>query len=220
MITFPQKQKLASAIFFHSRSTTDRNTFATMTQPFHNLEQSIPKLKGLGLIPALVSRTGRPNGHQTIIMSLETGPNATHPVLIATRETRTAINMFQNRAWVIQDPTGRDLGVLSNPREGHFLLKHTSNGNELAEVLAVHYHRHSIPRVLTENPPRQARVSVLGVADLASREAQRKGSRFSLNSHGRGSFTSRKNMQLENENGNLVLQFVKWDDSQFHLDYA
>jgi hypothetical protein len=192
-----------------------------MPQPFHRLEQSIPRLRGLGLIPALVSRTGQPNGHQTIIMSLETGPNATHPVLIATRETPTAMNMlFQNRAWVIQDPTGRDLGVLSNPREGHYLLKHTSNGNEPAEVLAVHYHRHSIRQVLTENPPRQARVSVLGVADLTSREAQRNGSRFSLNAHGRGRITSIKNMQLENEKGDLVLQFVKYGDNQFHLDYA
>lgn len=213
-----QQAIAAEAIFFHK---TVPKPDTTMILPFHDMERSVPRLRGLGLIPAIVSRTGRSNSsNQTFIMSLETGPNASHPVLIATREHRSTRTIFQNRAWVIQDTTGRDLGVLSNPREGSYLLKQTRSDSEPTEVVTIHYHQYAFHRALMEGPPRQARVSVLGVADVASREAQRIGNRFSLNPHGRGRVTSIKNMQLEHKNGKLVLQFLKWGDNQFHLDYA
>ena len=54
---------------------------------------------------------------------------------------------------------------------------------------------------------------------LQSRRPRKESGRYRLNFNGRVKFPSVKNMQLENENGDLFMQFGRIDKDKFHLDF-
>lgn len=192
---------------------------SAMKQGIDVLEKGTPRLKEWNMIPSMVSRIGKQSSQQTVVMSLESKPKCSHDILVATIISRAA--KFQPRRWVIKDVTGHTHGFLSQPKDGYYVMeKAESDGRRLVEVLKIHYKFLGIYKLWTAKP-RQAEVSILGGATFVSKEPIGKdGKPRPLYTARRGRVTSSKNMQLLNgEEGKMVLQFVKWGDNQFHLDY-
>ncbi|KAL3939315.1 MAG: hypothetical protein SGBAC_005937 [Bacillariaceae sp.] len=190
-----------------------------MKQGIDVLEKGTPRLKEWNLIPSMVSRIGKQSSQQTVVMSLESKPKCNLEILVATIISRAA--NFQHRRWVIKDVTGRTHGFLSQPKDGYYVVeKAESDGRRLVEVLKIHYKFLGMYKLWTAKP-RQAEVSILGGATFCFKEPIGKdGKPKPLYTARRGRVTSSKNMQLLNgEDGKMVLQFVKWEDNQFHLDY-
>lgn len=190
-----------------------------MRDEISELEQAAPRIKTLHLIPGLVSRLGSKTSNPSLLMSLEAQPNSSLDIFTSHIDTRHSV--FQNRRWVIKDVAGEVCGFLSQPKDGYYRLEKTDRTGELVEVMKIHYKYHGIYKVLTENPAREADVSILGGAPLCSNETcgGADGKPKSLFTAGRGRIRSSKNMQLLNSDGKIVLQFVKWDTDEFHIDY-
>ena len=180
-------------------------------------QKGTPPLKEWNLIPSIVSRCGKQSSKQTVMLALESEPMGN--ILIAKIVSRPV--KFQHRCWIIKDGRGHTRGFLSQPKDGHYVLEKVDPNGKLAEALTVDYKYLGIYKILTEKPARKAEVSIPGSVNFVSKDPIGKdGKPKPLYTAGRGRVTSSKNMQLLNtDDGKLVLQFVKWGDNQFHLDF-
>ncbi|CAJ1955221.1 unnamed protein product [Cylindrotheca closterium] len=190
-----------------------------MKQDIDIMGKGTPRLKEWNLVPSMVSRIGKQTSQLTVVMTLESKPNSNHDILVSTIVSRSA--KFQHRCWLIKDTAGHTRGFLSQPKDGYYVLERAESDGGLVEVLKIHYKFLGVFKFLTEKPTRKAEVSIQGGAQFLSKEPVGKdGKPKPLYTAGRGRVTSSKNMQLlSNEDGKMILQFVKWGDNQFHLDY-
>ena len=192
---------------------------SAMKQEIDVLGKGTPRLKEWNLIPSMVSRIGKQTSQQTVVMSLESKPKSNHDILVSTIVSRPL--QFQHRCWVIKDKTGHTHGFLSQPKDGYYVLERAASDGDLVEVLKIHYKFLGIYSFFTKKATRKAEVSIQGGGNFVSKEPVGKdGKPKPLYTAGRGRVTSSKNMQLlSDEDGKMILQFVKWGDNQFHLDF-
>ena len=190
-----------------------------MKETIEVLEKDIPRMKEWNLIPSTISRIGKQSSQQTMKMTLGNSSKSKRTILISKIISRPV--KFQHRCWIIKDVEGRPQGFLSQPKDGHYVLEKAGDDGTLVEVLKIHYKYLGVYKILTEKPSRKAEVSILGGESFVSKEPIGKdGKPKPLYTAGRGRVTSSKNMQLLNsDDGKMILQFVKWGDNQFHLDY-
>lgn len=163
-----------------------------------------------GWIESVVFRKGK-----TFTMSLQR-ETMSHPIFVGEKQS--------GDTYVVRR-TGEVLGFLSKiPKKGETVgykletCKKESDTPE--ESMILQYHVPSIVQSVMEAPPRRATVSVSGKMTVATKEPYYKsGGRRGLDFNKRGRIPSRKNMQLQDQDGKVVLQMVKWDKDQFHLDF-
>lgn len=102
-----------------------------------------------------------------------------------------------------------------------YSLEIPDDTRNLAEVAKILYEVPSLLHVLKDSPPRRAYVIVHGLDSVETKEpSQKGGGRRGLNFYGRGREPSCKNMQLQNRDGKVVIQMVKWEKDLFHLDFV
>lgn len=180
-------------------------------------EKEAARFKEWNLVPSVVSRSGKQSCQRTVMMTLES--NSKSKIFMSKIVSRQL--KFQHRCWIIKDGLGHTKGFLSQPKDGYYVLEKADHDMRLVEVLKIHYKYLGIYKILTEKPARKAEVSIVGKANFVSMEPIGKdGKPKPLYTAGRGRVTSSKNMQLLSvDNGKMILQFVKWGENQFHLDY-
>jgi hypothetical protein len=104
-----------------------------------------------------------------------------------------------------------------------YALTHHEHSKRPKQVAYIKYDYPSIFQVLadTKARPRRCRMNIFGRASVETREPYcKEGGHRALDFGGRGREGSRKNMQLQDQDGNVVLQMVKWDKDQFHVDFS
>jgi hypothetical protein len=104
-----------------------------------------------------------------------------------------------------------------------FALTHHDQSQGPQKIAYLDYDYASKLSLLTDTKkhPRRCRVYVFGRSPVETKEPYTKdGGERSLDFHGRGREGSRKNMQLQDQNGKVLCQMVKWGKDQFHVDYS
>jgi hypothetical protein len=102
------------------------------------------------------------------------------------------------------------------------LTLHQSYHKNPQKIAYIDYHHPSLVQLLRENKarPRQCQVRVLGRSFVKTKEPYFKNGYPTLDFHGRGREASIKNMQLEDPDGKVIFQMVKWDRDVFHVDFS
>ena len=168
-----------------------------------------------GWIKSIVDRKGK-----AFTMSLQ-GTTMNHPIFAGVKQG--------NNKYMLHKMNGEILGFLEKtPRNGEtvgYALYQEKRGKNQSEshmeALTIRYDIPSIAQTIVEAQPRRATISVSGKETLRTKEPYMKEKgRRGLDFHGRGRIASRKNMQLEDQDGRVALQMAKWDKNQFHLDFA
>jgi Tub family len=211
---------------FHNESTRDTFDAAIAKLEAFNVKLPIEISQGLskGSSPAMetvVRRTG-----QIYTMDLQL-PNKKIPLFIAELHGQTYV--FKSAP---QDGTEETImGSLCKKPSSQstsktkltYAMTHHENSKKPKKVAYVEYDHPSLFQVLKDSKarPRRCQVKVVGRNTVQTKEPYGKdGGHRSLDFKGRGREASIKNMQLEDENGNVVLQMVKWDRDVFHVDFS
>ena len=147
-----------------------------------------------------------------------------HPLFIAEKD-QSSRNITTGARYIIRQ--FRDDSILGSltksgtARDATITYSLTHRTSQDCPIAYIRYEVPSMIQVLTESPPRRAFIEVPGRGSVETKQPGSKyGGSKSLDFHGRGREASRKNMQLHNRDGRVVLQFVKWDNHLFHLDFA
>lgn len=124
---------------------------------------------------------------------------------------------------VKQVMTNQELGALCklSPSPSNLIQYSLILGNG-DPVLLIDYEVPTLKEKLMDAPPRRARIEVNGKMTVESKAPIEKPSgKRGLDFFGRGRLSSRKNMQMTDPTSDkVVLQMVKWEKHQFHLDFA
>lgn len=184
------------------------------------IERSIPGKRGTGYIETVFKRQATNDSTRIYTMSLQT-EGATFPLFMAERQ---AASIGRTSHFVIRTPDSSSaVGILTrNSAKGSTILYELLfQQNHLQVVTNIQYEVPSVFQTLTDAPPRRAVVQVVDRGSVETVEpCSKEGGRKSLDFRGRGREASKKNMQLQDGNGKVVLQFVKWSKDVFHLDFA
>ena len=184
----------------------------------HPLEKTIPPSRN-GLAQGKILRNGN-----EYLLYLQAPEDKEHLLYKAEKKSSFGKAKYVIRACHKVDIVGRlqktktgGTNVSYALRSGGSALKET----EEQELLSIQYQVPSVIQVLSDGPARHAHVSVSGRDIVETKEPYSKGGgQRGLNFGGRGREPSRKNMQLQDKDGKVVLQMVKWEKDQFHLDFA
>lgn len=182
--------------------------------PTHKLEKTMPRPAN-GLIQTMVTRNG-----SSYTMSLQ-GESQNYSILVASKQHPRA-GKFDIR----NDEDQRQIiGSLVKAPSRSAVCYSLTVGSQEAVVGSIRYEVPSVMEALSA-PPRRAQVQVgtkknnNTILLVETKEPYSKGGgQFGLNFHGRGREPSRKNMQLQDSDGNVILQMVKWDKDRFHVDF-
>lgn len=180
----------------------------------HPLEQTVPRR--FGLIQGKIHRDGN-----QYIMYLQSFNDTNNPIYVGSKNKPRS-------KYVIQNLAGDSIGNLSKTSSKgssiEYSLRYYHDPKLLSStenVATIQYQVPSAIQVLTDGPPRRANVVLLGRDALETKEPYcKEGGRCGLDFRGRGSEPSRKNVQLQDRNGKVVLQMVKWGKDEFNLDFA
>lgn len=191
------------------------------------IERTIPRCHSAGCIEGQVERLGSNEYQRRYLMSLQIEEGRKHPLFIAEKEqsSRTVVTGNVTRYIIREFRDDSVLGTLTKSGGARdpsvcYTLTHR---NSQCPVAYIRYEVPSVLQVLTESPPRRAFIEIPRCGSVETKEPGSKGgggTNKALNFRGRGREASRKNMQLHNRDGRVVLQFVKWGDVLFHLDFA
>jgi hypothetical protein len=178
----------------------------------HKLEKTMPRPAN-GLIQTLVTRNG-----PSYTMSLQ-AESHDYCILVASKHRG---GKFDIRNY--DEDQRHILGSLVKeaPCSRSAVSYSLSFGNKEAVVGTIRYEVPSVMEALSA-PPRRAQVQV-GTNNknilVETKEPYSKGGgQFGLNFHGRGREPSQKNMQLQDSDGTVILQMVKWGKDRFHVDF-
>jgi hypothetical protein len=183
----------------------------------HPLEQTVPRRNGW--IQGKIHR----DGNQYIMYLQSPDTNEDHPIYMGEKKHHQP----RGCKYALRNLTGGIMGnffktsskgsIIQNSLHYHYNSKTASS----TEVATIQYQVPSVIQVLTDGPPRRAHVAVPGRASVETKEPYcKEGGQRGLDFRGRGREPSRKNMQLHDRDGKVVLQMVKWEKDQFHLDFA
>ena len=192
------------------------------------IERNLPRCQSSGaLLLGQVQRLGRNSTDRRYIMTLQSDGKE-FPVLVADH---------QSSSWSVKGGSTTSRFIIRSFKDNSVLGSLTRSGTVLRDSTITYtlthqsfqhcpiaYIRYEVPtvmQVLKECPPRRVFLEVPG-RGTASKEPTVRGTSHqkSLDFRGRGKQASRKNMQLQNKGGRVVLQFVKWDKDIFNLDFA
>jgi len=207
---------------FCSSEEKGENNNGTVEVP---IERTIPRCHTAGFIQGQVQRLGSTEYRRRYLLSLQVDDKI-YPLFVAEKElsSRTVATGSVTRFIIREHDNDSVLGLLtktSSPRDAAVTYTLTHRRIKSCPVAYIRYEVPSVLQVLTEGPARRAFVEVPGRGTAETKEPCTKdGGRKSLNFRGRGREASRKNMQLQNRNGRVVLQFVKWEQDVFNLDFA
>jgi hypothetical protein len=181
--------------------------------PTHKLEKTMPRCPASGLIQTLVTRNG-----PSYTMSLQ-GEHHNYSILVASKHPRAGKFDIRN-----DEDQRQIIGSLvkAAPPSRSAVCYSLTVGSQESVVGSIRYEVPSVMEALSA-PPRRAQVQI-GTNNknilVETKEPYSKGGgQFGLNFHCRGREPSRKNMQLQDSDGNVILQMVKWDKDRFHVDF-
>jgi hypothetical protein len=123
------------------------------------------------------------------------------------------------------DPTtkkDKQLGILVKKNVSKLSLVYSLYNDDCVPVSSINYNIPSFKQALLDAQPRSAKVTLLDGTNskLETKEPhEKKDGKKGLTMNGRGRQGSRKNMQLQSKNGEVVLQLAKWDKHHYHLDF-
>jgi hypothetical protein len=181
------------------------------------------------LLRAQVQRLGRNSPDRRYLMTLQSDGKEI-PILVAEKDHQPSWSVTGGATtsrFIIR--SFKDNGVLGSMTKSGTAVRDSTITYTLThrsvQNCAVAYFRYEVPsvmKVLKECPPRRVFLEVTGRGTAVSKEPTVHGTSHqkSLDFRGRGKHASRKNMQLQNKAGQVILQFVKWDKDHFNLDFA
>jgi hypothetical protein len=175
----------------------------------HPLERAVPRRTGY-----IESKIHRDGGQYVMYLQ---APDKNHPIFVAEK---------QRGKFVLRNGNGGIIGSLSKTSTKgskivYSLFRHDGSKTSSKEVASIQYEVPSVLQALTDGPPRRAKVVVAGKVSVETKEPYSKdGGKRGLDFRGRGREPSRKNMQLQDRDGKVVLQMAKWDKDDFHIDFA
>lgn len=178
--------------------------------PTHKLEKTMPRPAN-GLIQTLVTRNGT-----SYTMSLQ-GESHNCSILVASKHRAGKFD-------IRNDEDQRQIigSLVKSPSSRSTVCYSLTIGSQEAIVGSIRYEVPSVMEALSA-PPRRAQVQVgtnnKNILVETKAPYSKGGGQFGLNFHCRGREPSRKNMQLQDSDGNVILQMVKWDKDRFHVDF-
>ena len=194
------------------------------------IEKTIPRCPSSGaLLMAQVQRLGRNTTDRRYLMTLQSD-GKDFPVLVAEKDHASSwsVTSGSTSRYIIR--LFKDYSVLGSLTKSGTVVRDSTITYTLTHRSSQHcpiaYIRYEVPTVLQvfkESPPRRVYLEVPGRGTVESKEPTTmngNGHPKRLDFRGRGRQASRKNMQLQNKGGRVVLQFVKWDKDIFNLDFA
>jgi hypothetical protein len=198
-----------------------------------DIERAVPRCHTPdGFLRTKVTRLDHLPGHQRrqYLLSLEVD-QSDYPLFMAEKDTSFRVSLsamgFSSRFTIrgFHKHGSVVLGTLMKQRDSttthdstiiYTLSAHKSSQTDVAYI---RYEVPSVLQVLMDRPPRRALVELPGRGYAETIEPASIDGKKTLNFHGRGREASCKNMQLKGRDGKVVLQFVKWNNETFHLDF-
>jgi hypothetical protein len=195
-----------------SSSAEGSNDHSTRLQQL--VEQTVPRPNGW--VQGKIHRD-----RNQYIMYLQSPDDKNRPIYMGEK------HQPRGTTYVLRNLTGGIMGNLSKTSSKGSTIEYSlhyhdnSKTASSTEVATIQYQVPSVIQVLTDGPSRRAHVAVPGRASVKTKEPYcKEGGQRALDFRGRGREPSRKNMQLHDSDGTVVLQMVKWEKDQFHLDFA
>lgn len=209
------------------RETSERNTDTVIQIP---IEKTIPRCMSSGsFLMGQVQRLGRNSVDRRYLMKLQS-EGKEFPILVAEKDPQqsswSVTNGSSSRFIIRLFKDDSVLGLLTKSgsavRDSTITYTLTHRSLQHCPIAYIRYEVPTVLQVLKEYPPRRAFLEVPGRGTAESKEPKSTGNghQKSLDFRGRGGQASRKNMQLQNKGGRVVLQFAKWDKDVFNLDFA
>ena len=183
------------------------------------------------------AETGSPFAYETVVR--RKGNMITMDMQLSSKTVPLFVAEKHGQTYVFRsDPKNHDctadtiMGTLckkSMPENGAksttltYALTHHDPANVPQKIVYFDYDYATKLQLLTDpkKHPRRCRAYVFGRCPIDTKEPYTKeGGERALDFHGRGREGSRKNMQLQDKDGKVVCQMVKWGKDQFHVDYS
>lgn len=190
-----------------------------------DLEPYIEQRQSTSFTQTQITRLGNSgNKQQRYLMSLQLGEED-RPVLIAEKDHSTKTSFIEKRASsyairsVDNDAVIGSLVRTFHTRDSSTVTYTLFDKLHDMELAYIRYEVPSMMKVLSDCPPRRAFVEIPGRGYAETNEPTIINGKKTLNFNGRGREASCKNMQIGAKNGKVLLQFVKWSDQHFHLDF-
>jgi hypothetical protein len=194
-------------------SSDDEKPSGTNASLMTPLERSVPRHHGL--IQSKIVRQG--NDYKMYLESSDTS----HLIYAAEKKPRSS------GSYALYDgKSGISLGSLAKTATSGSTVSYSleipkNESRKLVEVAKILYEVPSVLQALKDGPPRRAHVVVPGRDSVETKEPYcKEGGQRGLDFRGRGREPSCKNMQLQNSDGKVVLQIVKWAKDAFHVDFG
>jgi hypothetical protein len=111
----------------------------------------------------------------------------------------------------------------NNHRTVDFAVMHHDRSRAPYRTGTIHYDEKSLYAALKQSLKQQPQHIVFDCLDKGSFESkdahQTESGGYALDFRGRGRESSRKNVQLQKDDGTVILQMVRWSKDEFHVDY-
>ena len=216
---------LSGKISYIDRTRMSERNMDTIEFP---IERNLPRCPSSGaLLMGQIQRLGRNSTDRRYVMKLQSDGKE-FPVLVADHQSSWRVTGGSTTSRFIIRSFKDDSVLGSLTRSGTvvrdqtitYTLTHRSFRH--CPIAYIRYEVPTVMQVLKECPPRRVFLEVPGRGTAESKEptVHGKSHQKSLDFRGRGKQASRKNMQLQNKDGRVVLQFVKWEKDVFNLDFA
>jgi Tub family len=121
------------------------------------------------------------------------------------------------------EKTKRRISKVYNNQPTNFVIMHHDRSRAPYKTATIQYDEKSLYEALRQSHRQQPQHIVYECVDKGVFESkdphQSESGGYALDFRGRGRESSRKNVQLQKEDGTVILQMVRWGKDEFHVDY-
>lgn len=224
---YPIKVQRESSSMDQAHQMSERHVTDTIQIP---IEKSLFQCQASGaLLKGQVQRLSRSGSDRRAYRMILQANGKEFPILVAEKDhPKTSWRMASGSTSRYIIRSFRDhalLGCLTKSgtvRDSTITYTLTHRSFDDCPIAYIRYEVPTVMQVLKEYPPRRVFLEIPGRGTAASKEPmmQPGEGHKSLDFQGRGREASRKNMQLQNKGGQVLLQFAKWNKDVFNLDFS